>query len=185
MSKRSGMSLSELCAFLRRGPHFIRHLQQGLGLPLIPNSTGYPRCYAAFLDRVIYLRVFGVPLDDIASLFALEKKLMQLLKVDTAAASPLWYMEACEIEDSSQTRLLLTNFNIGRWIGETGIVQYSLDFGTASPELFKSAEMGEDILHVFGLYREQAAVISKRLREERNVVRDALEWVNASALRKA
>jgi hypothetical protein len=184
MAKRNGMTLSELCASLHRGPHYIRHLQQGLGLPMISSQEGYPRAYRAFLDRVIYLRVFGVPLDDIASLFAIEKKLMQLLKVDTSASSPLWYLASCEIEDLSPNRLLLTNFDAGAWIREDGTVQYSLDFGTRTPELFKSAEMGEDIMNVFALYREQVAAISRRLRDERSVVRDALEWVTSDALRK-
>ena len=184
MAKRNGMSFSELCASLRRGPHFIRHLQQGLGLPLLPSHEGYPREYRTFLDRIVFLRVFGVPLDDIASLFAIEKKIMSLLKVDTATASPLWYLAFCGIEDNSQNRLLLTNFDTGKWICEDGTVQYSLDFGTRSPELFKSAEMGEDIVRVYALYREQAAAIARRLRDERGVVRDALEWVTADALRK-
>jgi hypothetical protein len=185
MAKRTGMSLSELCASLRRGPHYIRNLQVGLGLPLIPSHEGYPRVYRAFLDRVIFLRVFGVPLDDIASLFAIEKKLLQLLKVDTAASSPLWYLEWSEIEDPGPDRLLLTNFDAGPWIQEEGAIQISLDFGAHSPELFKSAEMGEDIRHVFSLYREQLGAVSRRLRDERNVVRDALAWVTADALRKA
>lgn len=186
MAKRAGMSLSDLCASLHRGPHYIRHLQQGLGLPLIPSHEGYSREYAAFLDKVLYLRVFGVPLDDVASLFAIEKKLLQMLRIDTAASSPLWYLEWACIEDAAPNRLLLTNFDAGPWIREDGtIIQMSLDFGTRSPELFKSAEMGEDIRHVFSLYREQLAAISRRLRDERNVVRDALAWVSADALRKA
>jgi hypothetical protein len=182
--RRSGLSLSELCASLHRGPHYIRSLQQGLGLPVIASRDGYPKEYVAFLDRVLYLRVFAVPLDDIASLFAIEKKLMQMLRVDTTASSPLWYMEWCGIEDASPNRLLLTNFDAGPWIREDGTVQFSLDFGTRSPELFKSAEMGEDIRHVFSLYREQLAAVSRRLRDERNVVRDALAWVCTDALRK-
>jgi hypothetical protein len=151
---------------------------------MIASAEGYPRAYRAFLDRVIYLRVFGVPLDDIASLFAIEKKLMQLLKVDTSASSHLWYLASCDIEDASPNRLLLTNFDAGAWIREDGTVQYSLDFGTRTPELFKSAEMGEDIMNVFALYREQAAAVTRRLRDERNIVRDALEWVTSDALRK-
>ncbi len=184
MAKRNSMTLSELCTSLHRGPHYIRHLQQGLGLPMIPSSEGYPSVYRALLDRVVYLRVFGVPLDDIAALFAIEKKLMQLLKIDTSTSSPLWYLAACEVEDASPTRLLLTNFEAGAWIREDGAVQYSLDFGTRMPELFKSAEMGEDIMNVFALYREQVAAVTRRLRAERNVVRDALEWVMSDALRK-
>ncbi len=178
------MSLSELCASLHRGPHYLRNLQLGLGLPFMPSREGYPRAYRAFLDRVIYLRVFGVPMDDVVSLFAIEKKLLQLLRVDTAAASPLWYLEWSEITDASPTRLLLTNFDAGLWIRDDGTIQLSLDFGTRSPELFKSAEMGEDIRHVFSLYREQVAAISRRLRDERIVVRDALAWVSSDALRK-
>ncbi len=185
MAKRNGISFSELCGALNRGPHFIRHIQAELALPVIPSQEGYPRAYRLFLDRVLYLRVFGVPLDDIASLFAVEKKLMQLLKVDTANASPLWYLASCECEDASTTRLLLSNFELGPWIREDGTVQYSLDFGASLPELFNSAEMGEDILRVYALYREQAAAMVRRLRGERNVVRDALDWVSATALRKA
>jgi hypothetical protein len=179
------MTLSELCASLRRGPHYIRSLQQGLGLPLMSGREGYPPCYGAFLDRIVYLRVFGVPLDDIRSLFDLEKKLMQLLKIDTTVTSPLWYLSFCESQSASDERLLLTNFDLGPWIQKDGTVQYSLDFGIRSGELFKSAEMGEDIRHVHALCREQSAAIAKRLRDERNVVRDALEWVTSDALRKA
>jgi hypothetical protein len=179
------MTLSELCASLRRGPHYIRHLQQGLGLPVMTGREGYPKCYAAFLDRVLYLRIFGVPLDDIASLFSIEKKLMQMLRIDTTVASPLWYLSFCEIASASPDRLLLTNFDLSAWIQKDGTIQYSLDFGTRSPELFKSAEMGEDIRHVHSLYREQSAAMAKRLRDERNVVRDALDWVCTDALRKA
>ena len=80
---------------------------------------------------------------------------------------------------------MLSNFELGPWIREDGTVQYSLDFGASLPELFNSAEMGEDILRVYALYREQAAAMVRRLRGERNVVRDALDWVSATALRKA
>lgn len=185
MAKRTGMTFSELCASLHRGPHYIRNIQASLGLPVIPSQEGYPPVYRAFLDRVIFLRVFGVPLDDIAALFAVEKKLMQLLKVDTTTCCPLWYFSACGIEDGLPARLLLTNFDAGPWIRDDRTVQYSLDFGAQAPELFNSAEMGEDILNVHRLYREQAAAMIRRLRDERNVVRCALEWVNSDALRKA
>ena len=185
MAKRNGMSFSELCTALNRGPHFIRHIQRELALPVISSQEGYPRNYRLFLERVIYLRVFGVPLEAIAALFAVEKKLMHLLKVDTANASPLWYLASCECEDGSQTRLLLSNFELGPWIRDDGTVQYSLDFGAQLPELFKSAEMGEDILRVYRLYREQSSAMARRLRGERQLVRDALEWVHGDALRKA
>jgi hypothetical protein len=76
-----------------------------------------------------------------------EKQILRLLHVDSPGNSPTWYLDACALPDAKkglETRLLLSGYDLGFRLDATA-VQDALDFGAREKELFKGADMGEDV----------------------------------------
>lgn len=144
-----------------------------LDLPYTGGNFLFSEAYCRFLRKIVALRIFGLPVDDIARLLKIEKKLLQLLRVDSASDSKTWYLDSCGENDSQATRLMLTGYDIGSYVTSAG-VQFSLDFSERSRELFSSAEMGEDVRKVFALYQKHREKLVDRMMEERPVIEDAL-----------
>ncbi len=166
-----------LCAALGKSPLYVRNLQNRLGLHIPAKGEGYPAAYFDFVQTVIALRTFSVPMDDICTLFETEKKLLILLKVDTLTSSKTWYLDACGDCPKSAQRLLLTNYDVGHSITPSGI-QFNLDFSARQPELFSEAEMGEDVRRVMELYLKWRDMLLDRVRAEEAVVERALAWAD-------
>lgn len=169
------LSFSQLCRKMGRSPHYLRNCQVKLGLHIPKDSEGYSNAYRVFLETVIILRAFSVPLEDIAELFEAEKRILRFLKVDTLSLSPTWYLDQCGRDDESANRLLLTNQDLGGSITEGG-VQFHLDFRGAHGELFSGAEMGQDARRVMAAYETRLERVKNRVRTEEVVLRRALAW---------
>ena len=170
-----GRSFSQVCAAMGKPPGYIRTLQSKLGLYIPQNGEGYSHAYMVFLQTVIVLRTFSIPLEDIGDLFETEKKLLNLLKVDSLTPSRTWYLDACSVSSHGPGRLLLTNHDLAHSI-TPGAVQFNLDFSARDPELFTHDEMGENVRRVFDLYCRQVARIQERVKSEETILRDALAW---------
>lgn len=169
------LSFSQLCRKMGRSPHYIRNCQTKLGLYLPKDSEGYSHAYRVFLETVIILRAFSVPLEDIAELFEAEKRILRFLRVDTLSLSPTWYLDQCGRNEEGVNRLLLTNQDLGGSITDGG-VQFHLDFRGAHGELFSGAEMGQDARRVMAAYETRLEKIKERVRTEEVVLRRALAW---------
>lgn len=158
-----------------RSPHYIRNCQAKLGLYIPKDSEGYSNAYLVFLETVIILRAFSVPLEDIAELFEAEKRILRFLRVDTLTLSPTWYLDQCGRNEEGANRLLLTNQDLGGSITEGG-VQFHLDFRGVHGELFSGAEMGQDAQRVMAAYETRLEKVKDRVKTEEVVLRRALAW---------
>jgi hypothetical protein len=173
-----GFSFSELCGMLGKESVYVRNLQHHLDLHVPGKDEGYSQSYVIFMEKVVSLRAFHIPLDEIGDLFDTEKKVLSLLHVDSLTHSPTWYIDACvegEEDDVASDRLLLCGYRLGFPFGAQA-VQPTLDFGQRDPELFKGVEMGEDVRLVLAKYLNLLKEIRKRIEKERPVLETALQW---------
>ena len=131
--------------------------------------------YVAFLRAVIALRTFGIAEDALLRLWNFEKKLLQLLHVDSTG-SPTWFLDSCGVTTHPNQRLLLTNHDLGVPVPSKEL-QLGLDFADKLPELFGGTEMGEDALRVLNEYITLYARIRADLRMELPHVREAAKRV--------
>jgi len=168
-------SFGDICAALGKGPLFVRGIQRDLGLPRRRHEDGYSAGYLCFLEKAIALRAFAVPMDRIVELLEMEKKALQLLHIDSIGEDEYWYLEACLNDGPSDYRLFLTGVDLGFPIAE-GIVQSHLNFRVRESELFRGAEMGEDVRRVLEACLRLQGEILDRVRKEAPVIRDALAW---------
>ncbi len=166
-------TLSEMAASLHRSPLYVSSLQKRFELPVF-SGAAYSPAYVAFLRGLIALRTVDVAEDTLRELWLLEKKLLQLLHVDTTG-SPTWFLDSCGQTTEMKRRLLLTNHDLGVEI-HTRMLQPDLNFAVSAPELFAGPEMGEDALRVLGEYLKLHERIAAEVQAGRPRLRDALEW---------
>ena len=166
-------SLGELAKALNRPMVYLTGLQARFELPVF-SAAGYSEAYLAFLKGIVHLRTLNVSEEALRDLWRLEKKLLQLLHLDSAG-SPTWFLDACGQTTHMHRRLLLTNHELGVEI-HTRMLQPGLNFTVGVPELFGGREMGEDALRVLGEYVKLQARICAEVQAERPLVREALEW---------
>jgi hypothetical protein len=169
---------SELCLALGKSATFVRHVQRSLDLPAPPQPAGYSDAYLSFLEKIVWLRAFGISLERIAELFEAEKKILHFLHVDSLSDSPTWYLDACRPANEtpmSETRLLLTDSDIGL-TPDSRAVQHSLDFGKRDKELFGGSEMGEDLKLMAKRYWALLDGIVETINQEQMVLENALAW---------
>ena len=169
------LTFSQLCRKMGRSPHYLRNIQIKLGLYVPKETEGYSPAYLHFLETIIILRAFSVPLEDIAELFEAEKRILRFLRVDTLTLSPTWYLDQCGRNEEKINRLLLTNQDLGGSISEGG-VQFHLDFRGMQGELFSGAEMGQDAKRVMAAYDTRLQKVRSRVKTEEVVLRRALAW---------
>jgi len=166
----------EFCQLLGKSAPYVHNLQVKLGL-YIPNKTeDYSDEYLAFMQTIITLRTFSIPLDDICQLFETEKKLLKLLKVDSLSHSKTWYLDACSLLPREGNRLLLTNYHMDHHI-KSNAIQSNLDFGAKEAELFSGHEMGEDANRVYNVYVGQRDAVMERVKSETVILERALDWL--------
>lgn len=166
----------DLCRILGKSPVFILRLQKALDLYVPPSDEGYQRAYVCFLEKIVALRTFGIPLPDIVDLFSKERRLLELLRFDALSDSPTWYLDGCGRRAGSEGDcLLLSGYCLGFSIDRPSY-QPNLDFGRRDDHLFAGHEMGEDICRSLGIYREQAAKLCMRISREIPVLQNALYW---------
>ena len=166
-------SLGELAKALNRPMVYLTGLQARFELPTL-SGAAYSEAYLAFLKGIVHLRTLNVSEEALRDLWRLEKKLLQLLHLDSAG-SPTWFLDACGQTTHMRRRLLVTNHDLGVEI-HTRMLQPGLNFTVGVPELFGGREMGEDALRVLGEYVKLQARICAEVQAEGPLVREALEW---------
>jgi len=168
-------TFNEVCQTLGKSRLDVRNLQKLLGLHVPPAESGYDTAYVNFMQKVVSLRSFSIPLEDIRELFDKEKKILSMLHVDTLTASPTWYLDSCAKAGHSPSRLLLSGYDFGFPIA-SGIIQANLNFRSDQAELFSGTEMGEDINRVVSPYLKLVARVRERVLSEERVLENALLW---------
>src|ERR1035437_2140165 len=103
-------TLGDMAKLLNRSPVYLAGLQKRFELPAI-DGAGYSDAYLAFMRTVVFLRLFNVTEESLRDLWRLEKKLLQLLHVDSTG-SPTWFLDSCG-PPPHRRRLLLTNHDMG------------------------------------------------------------------------
>ena len=166
-------TLADMAKALNRPAVYLRGLQARFELATRPGAS-YPDAYLAFLRTLVFLRMLNVSEESLRSLWNVERKLLQLLHVDSTG-SPTWYLDSCGLGSDADRRLLLSNHDMGIPLASRS-VQLGLDFAGGVPELFGRREMGEDVLRVLGEYLRQAGRIRADVAAEAPLLREALRW---------
>lgn len=167
-------TFSDLAKSLNRPTVYLSGLQKRFELPAY-EGPAYSNAYLAFLRTVVALRTFDIPEDTLRDLWQLEKKLLQLLHVDSTG-SPTWFLDACGAITRRDRRLLLTNHDVGVAL-TGGAVQAGLNFAETPAELFAGTEMGEDAIRVLREILKLRTRILTELTTELPHVRAAAQWV--------
>jgi len=170
------MKLSEMADRVGKSAPYVMTLQKKFGLP---SSKDYPDGYAVLVKKLIYLSICSVPDKEIKSLLSKEKKLLELLKVDSLHDGELWFEGMCTMKHGS-TRLLLTGHDLGHPV-DCQTIQTGLDFSEREKELFQPLEMGASALRELQRYAEVLNKIMERIGLESPVVEAALKWGKSTA----
>ncbi|VGO16626.1 hypothetical protein PDESU_05217 [Pontiella desulfatans] len=167
------MKLNELAKRVGKSVPYVMTLQKKFGLPVCKD---YPVGYAVLVEKLIYLSICSVPDKEIKSLLSKEKKLLELLKVDSLHDGDLWFENMC-IMKSGPTRLLLSSHDLGHPV-DCATVQPCLDFSDRDKELFQSSEMGASALRELRRYSKTLDGVKARIRQELPIVGAALKWAS-------
>jgi len=158
---------------LNRPAVYLRGLQARFELPILGEAQ-YPDSYLGFLRTVMFLRMLNVSEETLRDLWRLEKKLLRLLNMD-ATGSKTWYLDACGQTAHSDSRLLLSNYDLGVKL-PSGTLQLGLNFQSKLPEFFAGSEMGESAIRVLGDYLKLYARIQTGISAEAPLLRSAAGW---------
>ena len=167
------MNLKQLAEKCGKSVPFVMTVQKQYSLPA---GKKYSEGYAVLVSKLIGLQIASVPKKEIQAQLTRERKLLELLKVDSATNSPTWFEDQCK-DNWGPGHLLLS----GHSLGHTSGVQTGLDFSERESELFGSREMGDDALRALSLCMESQEKILSRLRQEIPVLADALKWIRKVA----
>ena len=166
-------SFADMAKVLNRTPVYLSGLQKRFALPAL-DGAAYSNAYVAFLRGAINLRTFDISEETLRDLWHLEKKLLQLLHVDSTG-SRTWFLDSCGATTHPTRRLLLSNHDLG--IPLTGTeVQTGLNFSNSLPELFPGKEMGEDALRVLRECLKLRARTLAAVATELPHIRTAVKW---------
>jgi hypothetical protein len=166
-------TLGDMAKALNRSLVYLHGLQARFELPSF-EGTGYSDPYLAFLRTIVFLRLLSVTEESLRQLWHLEKKLLQLLHVDTTG-SPTWFLDACGPTTHARRRLLLSNHDMGVSLTPR-TVQLGLNFAKDLPELFAGKEMGEDALRVLRDYLKLYTRMQTDVGAELPLLRSAIRW---------
>ena len=147
----------------------------------LQRASDYPLGYAILLRKLLYLFTLGVSKTDLTELFRCEKKILELLRIDSFYHDPLWFEALCSMR-VGPTRLLLSGYDLGHR-PHAGTVQVELDFIERERELFAAADMGDSVLCELERYTAILERIRKRLKQEIPLHRAALAWTERSILK--
>lgn len=170
-------TFSELCTSLKKPQVYVRNLQTGLDMYSAVNGERYSEPYFRFFQKIVALRTLNISLEDIRDLFIKEKRIMEMLHVDTASDSPTWFLDNCEFDGRSDSRLFLTSYDLGVPL-YSGQVQPQLNFEGERKELFTGPAMGEDVREFCKVYWRQLEKLKRRIQDEKQVLRNALYWAD-------
>ena len=148
----------------------------------LDRAASYPAGYGVLLRKLLYLSTLGVPKPDLVELLKCEKKILELLRIDSFYHEPLWFEALCTMR-SGPTRLLLSGYDLGHQ-PHAGTVQVELDFLERERELFAAAEMGDSVLLELERYTEILNRVKSRLKEKMPLHRAALNWTERSVFKR-
>jgi hypothetical protein len=166
-------TLADLATAVNRTSLYVSDVFKRFEVPRIKEDQ-YSEAHLAWLRTIIYLRTLNISEERLRDLWHLEKKLLQLLHVDTTG-SPTWFLNSCGTKAHARRRLLLTNFDLGFDLPEKS-VQLGLNFGAKPPELFAGKEMGEDTLRVLDETLKLHRTITQDAAAERPLLAAANRW---------
>lgn len=167
------MNLKQLAGECGKSVPFILNLQQRFALP---SCKEYSAGYAALMRKLVFLDACSVPAKECVALLTAEKRLLELLKVDSLDPIPEWFENLCTMKHGPN-RLLLSGYDLGRKSG----VQPGLDFAEREKELFGHREMGADALRALELCRKVSGAVRARLSLELPLLSAALKWGHKAA----
>lgn len=133
-------TLGDMAKALNRSAVYLHGVQARFELPTMVGS-GYPEAYLSFLRTVVFLRILNVSEESLRDLWHIERKLLQLLHVDSTGSST-WFLDSCGASTHPERRLLLTNHDMGVAL-PSRTLQLGLNFAADLPELFAGKEMGK------------------------------------------
>jgi hypothetical protein len=168
------MTLKQLAENCGKSVPVIMNLQQKAGLPACKK---YSAGYAALMKKLVFLDACSVPAKESVALLTAEKRLLELLKVDSLDPVPEWFENLCTMKHGPN-RLLLSGYDLERKSG----VQPGLDFAKREKELFGHREMGADALRALELCRKASNAVRVRLAQELPLLSAALKWSRSSLL---
>ncbi len=168
-------SLGDMAKALNRSVVYLRGLQTRFELPVFVDAD-YPDAYFTFLQTVVFLRTLNVPEESLRDLWRLEKKLLQLLNMDSTE-SKTWFIDACGQTTHLRRRLLLSNYDIGVNL-PSRTLQLGLNFTSKLPEFFAGSEMGENAIRVLGEYLKIYIRLQTGICAEAMIVRSAARWAS-------
>lgn len=174
-------SFGEMAKVLNRSAVYLSGLQKRFELPTLEGSA-YCDAYVEFLRGIIALRTFDISEETLRDLWQLEKKLLQLLHVDSTG-SRTWFLDSCCATPHPERRLLLTHHDLGAPLNGSA-VQTGLNFAVSLPELFPGNEMGEDALRVLREILTIRSRLLSGLATELPHVRAAIKWVQGRSTLK-
>lgn len=103
-------SLGDMSKALNRAAVYVSGLQARFELPVLEGAA-YSSAYLELLRSIVALRTFNIPEESLRDLWHLEKKLLQLLHVDSTG-SCTWFLDSCGAITHLDHRLLLTNVSV-------------------------------------------------------------------------
>ncbi len=162
------MKLKQHAGECGKSAPFIMGLQQKFALP---SCKEYSAGYAALMKKLVFLDACSVPAKECVALLTAEKRLLELLKVDSLDPVPEWFENLCTMK-SGPNRLLLSGYDLELKTG----VQTGLDFAEREKELFGHREMGADALRALELCHQAADAVRARLDQELPLLSAALKW---------
>ena len=166
-------TLAAIAKALNRPAILISGLQNRFELPGA-DGAGYSDAYLAFLKTLVFLRTIGIAEDRLLRLWHLEKKLLQLLHVDSTG-SRTWFLDSCGAITRRDRRLPLTNYDIGIAVPARAL-QLGLNFAEKTRELFAAAEMGEDALRVLSDITPLQTALRADVAAELPHLRETVKW---------
>jgi hypothetical protein len=166
-------TFADMSAALNRPTVYLSGLQSRFQLPVF-EGAGYSDAYLAFLRTVVHLRVLSISEETLREVWHLEKKLLQLLHLDSTG-SPTWFLDQCGMTGHLKQRLLLTNHDLGVHVPARSL-QLGLNFDEKHPELFAGKDMGEDALRVLNEYLKLDGRIRDDVIAELPQISAAAKW---------
>ena len=166
-------TLAEIAAELGRDRLYLLGWIKRFELPP-GHGNRYPATYLSFFRTVVFLRLAQIPEEKLVELWTLEKKLMNLLHVDTST-SPTWIIEGHAAAGNDSRRLFLSRFDIGTDL-QSACVQPGLDFSPAPAELFGGRDMGEDALRLLGSYLAELKPALAMVFSQSALLGEAARW---------
>ena len=166
-------TLAEIAAELGRDRLYLLGWMKRFELPP-GHGNRYLATYLSFFRTVVFLRLAQIPEEKLVELWTLEKKLMNLLHVDTST-SPTWMIDGHAAAGNDSRRLFLSRFDIGTDL-QSACLPPGLDFSPAPVELFGGRDMGEDALRLLGTYLAELKPVLVTVASQSALLGEAARW---------